>query len=225
VRDLQDSYASAPAWGGGTSARELEERIVNVSLRFGVLCRFTAYIAVDPRIVSEGGGLHRVIQPVEAPAGWDMLAAGPPTGAISAMQYASAPMSAGYGAVPQCFAAPSPMGALIPKVPPTPPGHSELTAAREQAQVEARRLRQAGRLADYERRDLLADLASRLAALVRHLTAAGAPSSEFSSLTELIAAVEAGDAIETVWERAVQALDAFAAGKSKPKRRAFWKRG
>jgi Ca-activated chloride channel family protein len=85
LRDLEDRYASA-------SAEDLEKRIVNTSLRFGVLCRFTAYVAVDSRVVAEGGLQHRVMQPVEAPAGWDagrqrydadllLRAAPPPRGA------------------------------------------------------------------------------------------------------------------------------------------------
>lgn len=79
LRDLEDRYASAPA-------AELESRIVKTSLRFGVLCRFTAYVAIDSRIVTEGAVRHRVMQPVEAPAGWELsqpldhplLAAAPP---------------------------------------------------------------------------------------------------------------------------------------------------
>src|SRR5262249_8240547 len=64
LRDLEDRYAAA-------STKDLEKRIVDMSLRFGVLCRFTAYVAVDSRVVVEGGVQHRVIQPVELPAGWD----------------------------------------------------------------------------------------------------------------------------------------------------------
>jgi Ca-activated chloride channel homolog len=64
LRDLEDRYASAPA-------EDLEKRIVKTSLRFGVLCRFTAFVAVDSRIVADGGVPHRVMQPVEMPAGWE----------------------------------------------------------------------------------------------------------------------------------------------------------
>ena len=67
LRDLEDRYASA-----GTE--DLEQRIIDTSLRFGVLCRFTAYVAIDSRAsrkVVEGGVQHRVMQPVELPAGWD----------------------------------------------------------------------------------------------------------------------------------------------------------
>jgi hypothetical protein len=68
LRDLEDGYATDPA-----PDRELERRIVETSLRFGVLCRFTAFVAADVRVVNEGGVVHRVLQPVEAPAGWTMF--------------------------------------------------------------------------------------------------------------------------------------------------------
>ncbi|HET6815319.1 MAG TPA: VIT domain-containing protein [Actinomycetota bacterium] len=68
LRDLEDRYASDPA-----PDRELERRIVETSLRFGVLCRFTAFVAADVQVVTEGGVVHRVLQPVEAPAGWSMF--------------------------------------------------------------------------------------------------------------------------------------------------------
>jgi Ca-activated chloride channel family protein len=68
LRDLEDRYATDPA-----GDRELERRIVETSLRFGVLCRFTAFVAADVQVVNEGGTVHRVLQPVEAPAGWAMF--------------------------------------------------------------------------------------------------------------------------------------------------------
>ena len=68
LRDLEDRYATDPV-----PDRELERRIVETSLRFGVLCRFTAFVAADVQVVNEGGVVHRVLQPVEAPAGWSMF--------------------------------------------------------------------------------------------------------------------------------------------------------
>ncbi|CAM4442659.1 marine proteobacterial sortase target protein [Mycobacterium basiliense] len=72
LRDLEDRFASS---GGGSAARdELATRIVDTSLRFGVLSRFTAYLAHERqggRVVAEGELQHRVLQPVEEPAGWD----------------------------------------------------------------------------------------------------------------------------------------------------------
>ncbi len=63
LRDLEDRYAVS-----GDAA--LEQTIVAASLRHGVLCRFTAYVAVDERVVTDGGTPHRVTQPVEQPSGW-----------------------------------------------------------------------------------------------------------------------------------------------------------
>ncbi len=67
LRDLEDRYAS----GAGYGIAELEQQITDISLRYGVLCRFTAFVAVDSRVVTDGTGPHRVTQPVELPAGWD----------------------------------------------------------------------------------------------------------------------------------------------------------
>ncbi|MFI7700934.1 VIT domain-containing protein [Nonomuraea sp. NPDC049480] len=63
LRELEDRYAMGE--------HDLESRIVRTSLDNGVLCRFTAYVAVDTRKVAEGGPEHRVIQPVEPPSGWE----------------------------------------------------------------------------------------------------------------------------------------------------------
>jgi Ca-activated chloride channel family protein len=69
IRQLEDRYA---AGDGDRSA--LERSIVAISLKFHVLCRFTAYVAIDrSQTVNEGGRLHRITQPVEQPEGWDGL--------------------------------------------------------------------------------------------------------------------------------------------------------
>ncbi|WP_051107842.1 VIT domain-containing protein [Actinomadura atramentaria] len=59
LRDLEDRYVIE-----GTV--DQEQRIVRTSLRFGVLCRFTAFVAVDSeRVNTTGQAPHQVIQPVE----------------------------------------------------------------------------------------------------------------------------------------------------------------
>lgn len=76
VRQLEDRYASHDG-----DLATLEKAIVAISLRFGVVCRFTAYVAVDrSEIANPGGKVHRVTQPVELPAGYEMMAAPPPSG-------------------------------------------------------------------------------------------------------------------------------------------------
>lgn len=67
VRQLEDRYLISAAH----EQPELERRIVETSLRFSVLCRFTSFVAVDrAEVVNRGGNVHRVTQAVEQPAGW-----------------------------------------------------------------------------------------------------------------------------------------------------------
>jgi Ca-activated chloride channel family protein len=68
LRQLEDRYAIAPA-------ERLAKQIVETSLAHGVLCRFTAFVAIDDaETVNPGGVRRRLLQPVEAPSGWQMLA-------------------------------------------------------------------------------------------------------------------------------------------------------
>ncbi|GAA4580658.1 hypothetical protein GCM10023194_09610 [Planotetraspora phitsanulokensis] len=69
VRRLEDRYLAGD--------RSLEQQIIEASLTYGVLCRFTAFVAVDTRVVADGGPEHRVIQPVEMPSGWEEPVAAP----------------------------------------------------------------------------------------------------------------------------------------------------
>ena len=65
IRQLEDRYAA-----GDGDRSTLEKAIVALSLKFQVLCRFTAYVAIDrSQVVNAGGSLHRVTQPVEQPQG------------------------------------------------------------------------------------------------------------------------------------------------------------
>ncbi|GAT64923.1 trypsin [Planomonospora sphaerica] len=101
LRDLEDRYAAGD--------RSLEEEIVSTSLEYGVLCRFTAFVAVDSRVAAEGGPEHRVIQPVELPRGWEtpaaaaapmLLASMPPTMSAAMPAPMPAPRAAAPGAPP-----------------------------------------------------------------------------------------------------------------------------
>jgi Ca-activated chloride channel family protein len=104
LRDLEDRFDA----GHGDKA-ELERRIVQVSLDHKVLCRFTAFVAVDGEVVNRGGWLKQAVQPVEAPAGWNM-----PAGAAAMPGQARAKMGfAASGA-----AAPPPPAAPAPRSPP-----------------------------------------------------------------------------------------------------------
>ena len=91
IRDLEDRFAAQ-------HAEELEQQIVATSLQFGVLSRFTAFVAVDRLAVANPTGKQRqIVQPVELPAGWEeqavmgsgtvsamhCLAAGPPSRSVA----------------------------------------------------------------------------------------------------------------------------------------------
>ncbi|KAB8181489.1 VIT domain-containing protein [Microbispora catharanthi] len=118
LRGLEDRYAMGD--------HSLEQRIVDTSLRFGVLCRFTAFVAVDTRVTGEGGPEHRVIQPVEPPSGWEMptampmMAAGAPMMAKMAAFTTTGPEAPSGSAADRPIAAAPPPGAP-PAMPPAPP--------------------------------------------------------------------------------------------------------
>jgi Ca-activated chloride channel family protein len=113
VRELEDSYTCLESTSPSELER-LESQIVARSLRFGVLCRFTAFLAVDTRIVTDGGVPHRVSQPVELPTGWDRAGApGMPAAMPSFVARPSAMLAAG--------AAGSASAAAMPSVAPSAP--------------------------------------------------------------------------------------------------------
>ncbi|MFC4119432.1 VIT domain-containing protein [Nonomuraea zeae] len=93
LRELEDRYAMGE--------HDLEPRIVRTSLEHGVLCRFTAYVAIDTRQVAEGGPEHRVIQPVEPPSGWEPPRMPPMAGGFMAQAavMAAPPPGAGFGRI------------------------------------------------------------------------------------------------------------------------------
>jgi Ca-activated chloride channel family protein len=227
LRELEDRYAA-----GGSVA---EQEIVATSLRFGVLCRFTAFLAVDSRVVAEGGPGHRIIQPVAPVSGWDMLGAGAVAAAPMAFR-APAPGAAlkrsraVHPLRPELAAggaagSPPPAPAFAP--PPAPSAAVESAAApadptADLAGREAQRLRDLADRPEFERREALEDLGSRLAAL-----ATAGP------LRELADALRP-DAIRSrpfaeIWEHVLQVLDAAAGaagaatGRS-DRRRSFWRR-
>src|SRR5207237_10267117 len=109
LRELEDRYLV-----GGSDRTRLEKDIVALSLRFGVLCRFTSFVAVDrAEVVNRGGEQHRVTQAVEIPAGWAEARAA----------------STLCGAMPMACPAPMPMKSMSPKtlgaMPPSAPDEEE----------------------------------------------------------------------------------------------------
>jgi Ca-activated chloride channel family protein len=246
LRDLEDRYAA------GSGDASLEQRVVDTSLRFGVLCRFTAYVAVDTRVVTEGGRPHRVVQPIEPASGWDMLAPPVPPAAAGGMRLMAmrAPAAPGRGfstaaRMPAPGGMPLPDAAHLWAQPSRRRGggfagavesalaaaNPQLVSIRELAAVEARRLRSSAHLPEYERREILADLASRLTALISHLASMGVPEAAYAPLRRLVERLNEGGNLELMWAEALRVLDAFAATVSVvapapegDRRRTFWKR-
>ncbi|WP_328470109.1 VIT domain-containing protein [Actinoplanes sp. NBC_00393] len=288
IRDLEDAYAAGD--------RSTEREIVDTSLRFGVLCRFTAYVAVDERVVNEGGKTKRVTQPVELPSGWEAPAAGSAAvkgpmwlgmAADTALGAPAAPMppAAPAGAPPprpqfapvrarragapggsaasgpQPFASPPPSSiqrrqrlfdeADVPdflssggapeslydaeeQSPASASGEPrEVTEFRELVAVEVSRLREATDLPAADRRDLLDDLATRLAVLLE--TVHG----RLPEVRELVDLLRGSAPLDEKWRRALDVLTAVSGsgvksagdteadpseGGETPPRVPFWKR-
>jgi Ca-activated chloride channel homolog len=266
LRDLEDRYACLPGHDAAELTR-LEQQITDVSLRYGVLCRFTAFVAVDSRVVTDGTGPHRVTQPVELPAGWEAAVLGLPLegGFVAA---AAAPLAAMPGPAVRMrarsghirvaamranetvtLAAPAHKAAkAAPGVPGVGGGEaSRLAQARRQAADEAAALRAAQGVPDTERARLLADLATRIDALLAWLTgdpaaagqltglagdlaATGQPGlAELAGLTRRLRACDGpgsprGAELDALWQEAIRLLTGFAAGDGPAARHAFWKR-
>ncbi|MDF5758461.1 VIT domain-containing protein [Spongiactinospora sp. TRM90649] len=215
LRALEDRYA--------TGDESVEQAIVDTSLEFGVLCRFTAFVAIDSRVVAEGGPEHRVIQPVEPPSGWDPRMAGAPPMAIGGYAMAAASFAAPApappgGAFPEAFdpgdpAGPPPVPASFqppvasapmprrgfagPVTPRMPVGHA-LDSIRPQLLAELERLRAAESLPRPALLRYLSDLGSRLGALATYL----AGHQEMAALAvELSAAERSGADPRDLWRR------------------------
>jgi Ca-activated chloride channel family protein len=228
LRDLEDRYAVS----GGDA---LEQEIVRTSLRHGVLCRFTAYVAIDTETATDGSSPHKVTQLVEPPAGWmDQEASRgmrKPSPTSSGVRYGAAVShvsnSDGFGAPSAPPASPPPRmpsaASASPQLSVAAPMQDtalsttdDTTMIREQAATEARLLRESATEPVYRRRDLLDDLASRLEALLRHF-------GSHDALASLIALLrDEKEPLDDRWSEALTLLDELAA---EPKPRVFWKRG
>lgn len=223
LRDLEDRYAATPEL---KQRGPLEREIVATSLRYGVLCRFTAFVAVDSHVVNETGQTpHRVVQPVEVPAGWQMLGAGTSLPAPGP----AALTPAMTGGVPVPFAA-----AVLRKAAPgraRGPAIDTATVDTPADHLRALLDTELGRLNDVAegspalRWAALADLGSRLRALTRQVA-----EPELVRLAEELAACDNPPPrdpaiLEVLWQRAITVLRQLQDDRPAPaRRRGFWKR-
>jgi Ca-activated chloride channel family protein len=219
VRDLEDRYVTASF----ADHDALERRIVAVSLEFGVLCRFTAFVAVDDRVVNAGGAVHRVTQPVELPQGWRVPDA-PMAPVFSAMS--AAPLSA----APMPATPPRPMpreprrlvagaaehvasSAVIPALP---------VALHTFARRALDRLRAAADRPVAQRIRLLVELGAELGAVLDRVS--GLPPATLTQLRDLATRLSSPSAaaVDGEWQAAITVLEPFAGQPNQ--RRPFWKR-
>ena len=233
-----------------------------------MLCRFTAFIAVDSRVITDGGVPHRVTQPVELPAGWDLAGRGPAFAALGGSQGTQGGQGQGilYGgpgtARPQGRrpSAPhgwrpgprpgnNPFGSTATGMGTTPRGRlgsggdrvkrdrdAWLLAARDQVADEITALRLAQDAPSAERLRFLADLATRLDALLAWLAGEPAGTGELAGLTELAVKLRACDTpgapagadLDALWNEAIRVLTEFsrprAGDPGAEDRHFFWKR-
>ena len=226
LRDLEDRYACLAGHVPAELAR-LEHQITDVSLRYGVLCRFTAFVAVDSRVVTDGGVPHRVTQPVELPAGWDPAGLGLPCAAA-----APAPLGAmrARGGMMPMHAAGGRKATARPLARPLRAGYQgpgagrvggadRLVQARRQLADEVSALRTAHHVPDAERVRILADLATRIDALLAWLTRDPAAAGRLTGLTALAGKLREcdkpgsprGAELDALWEETIRLLTGFAA--------------
>lgn len=231
IRDLEDRYVL----GVPHDRRLLEQQIVDTSVRFHVLSRFTAFVAIDrAEQVVVGEGRHRVVQPVEHPDGWMML-------------HHALPMRA-LGASP--MAEDSNMHAMMSVFNISDPARRDQLpellihgAKRVVSRKRARRLqadlavycRKARALLENVELYPLSVLAVELDTLIMQLEAAGTPAREIKLLRDVLQTLQlhlAGMAEDSgILQQLKDALHAFAPDSTLPlkpspraaKRRHFWK--
>lgn len=133
LRELEDRYAVTPE-------PAIEQEIVRVSKKFGVLSRFTAFLAVDrSQVANRGGAIQQVVQPVELPAGWDARLSGPMAAGGMPMMSAPAPMPKVMMAAPNIAQATSMPKTMIASAPQSlsPPTKSAPPMAKTRLREEA----------------------------------------------------------------------------------------
>ncbi|AGL18349.1 VIT domain-containing protein [Actinoplanes sp. N902-109] len=246
LRELEDRYAAGD--------HSLDQEIVATSLRYGVLCRFTAYVAVDSRVVAEGGEHKEVTQPVESPSGWkhyepaetSFLVAGGPS-PMAAPGVSGAPLGAPSPLTPSDPTGPAPRFAPVrARTGPQPFAAMPASiASAGRAQASGRRAKmptmgstplsikdlseliavEAGRLRETASASAL-DRRSFLEDLATRLAAllAGRDEPDLEPLRKLVQRLTGSDDLATKWSYAEEVLTTFHPGARDATRKPFWKR-
>jgi Ca-activated chloride channel family protein len=224
IRDLEDQLA-ARNLGPGSARESLADEIVELSLATGVLSRYTAFVAIDTSQRVDSTSPQPVVQPVEAPAGWDWMSSGPvPMAAPSPMAgpMVAAPIPAG---APQASLAPKTMARSVapgrslrrrtrgPVEPPSAPSAPLLDRYLE-------RLDDLGRQLDGG--DRSPHLARQLDNLVDDLRSVGAPEELVESVVRVRAALVSGSALDEPLAELQACVAALAPSRPQARRR-FWR--
>gem|GEM_PF-2849027 len=111
IRKLDDQYA-ANMWDGNQD--DIEKEMIETSIKFGILSRFTAFVAVDRDAKIDTNSQIKVVQPVESPAGW-VGSANMPVPMSPAPSRRASSFGAGAPPAPQSVGAPGTRARLSKK--------------------------------------------------------------------------------------------------------------
>lgn len=242
LRDLEDLYDT----GAGT-ATTLEQQIIQTSLQFGVLCRFTAFVAVDHSETANPGGKPReFVQPVDAPAGWDMFLREQLAGEPNLITRGRASRTFGLNCITSYGTSPTfgfvgsrrflrllPEDVLGQDHTASPQDYA-LEAFRQSAEPLLRLLRDNANKPLADRLKMLTKVAKRLRKLLGGALAFGLPAESLQALrdlhtaiTQLLANASPSEAeVKACWEQAEQVLSRVCndgSGNPQTRRKPFWK--
>lgn len=226
IRDLEDQYAI----GNADQLADLERRIVATSLEFGVLSRFTAFVAVDSRVVNEGGQPRQVTQPVDLPESWQvpesapMAVAGPATPGGPVVFGAAAAVS-GHGRGRTRAKTTHVSRVLKRSMPPVPVPEP----VREFADRAKKKLLESAALEFAKRINALRELAESMGDALPKFVSAGLGEREILLISNFVSAgareIADAEELDRRWQGALDLLDRLI-GTTTPgtQPRSFWKR-
>ena len=230
VRALEDDYAISRQ-----DQEQVAARIVATSLKYGVLSRFAAFVAVDcSEVVNAGGERRRIIQPVELPDGWDvagtlgatasgfLFSLSAPTKGGSAVRSKSRSGESSRRFRRQAFSGRGTGAVFRADVEDLPREFTvDLSAYRQRVNRMLEELRRAIVITDAA--GILAVLIPQLASLVEDLSSIGAPGGEVAPLRTLLDALRElfslglqQERAAELWAQAEPVLTEFAKGTIAP---------
>jgi len=119
IRDLEDALRE-----GTRDSEKISKRMIDVSLCHSVLCRLTAFVAVDSEVTNKDGKKRTVLQAVHQPAEWDEI-----DSVFGAVQQQSGRMRSlsapAFLQGPGSYGSAAPFGAPPPGAAPASPAQSQ----------------------------------------------------------------------------------------------------